>query len=96
MIDRASYLAAQAQAARKGVADSQGGTTEALDPMAAMDAASGGGSGAPRFVASSMSKKAVPAEDEEEEGEGAGETVNPDAINMDDVDDDDEEDEEEA
>lgn len=92
----ASYLAAQAAAARKGLEqkDAAGqAAQEAADPMAAMERdMAAKGDGAPRFVASTA-KKVVAVEEEDgegEEGEGAP-AVNPDAIDMDDMDEDDEE-----
>lgn len=76
----ASYIAAQAANAAK-----TSGATEtaadASDPMAAIDRAQGGQSGAPMFVQSSS--RQAPAQEQES-------VVNPDAIDMDDMDDDDE------
>lgn len=84
----ASYIAAQAATAAKtsgganNASAAAAAAADASDPMAAIERAQGGQGGAPMFVQSSSRK--APAQEEAES------VVNPDAIDMDDMDDDDE------
>jgi pre-mRNA-splicing factor SYF1 len=99
---RASYLVAQAEAARKGLANKEGddeaedNDVDESDPMARMEreaAPAKPATGGPSFVRGT----AKPAGDvtvvDDDVDAGKAAEVNPDAINMDDLEDDDDEDE---
>jgi pre-mRNA-splicing factor SYF1 len=60
----ASYLAAQALAARQGAAKNMGEEEAVLDPMAAAEKQSGGGKAGPTFV--SAKQQARPKDDDEQ------------------------------
>lgn len=94
-------MVAQAEAARKGLANKEGddgqsdNEIDASDPMARMErdaAPAKPATGGPSFVRGTAAKPASEANPPEAETEQAAE-ANPDAINMDDMDDDDEDDE---
>ncbi|EIW71711.1 hypothetical protein TREMEDRAFT_43021 [Tremella mesenterica DSM 1558] len=86
----ASFITAQAAAARKGTEKptdvAKQTAKDAADPMAAMerDMVTTGGKGAPAFVASSLNRTNVNGIDEGQEG--GEEVINPDAIEVEDDD----------
>jgi hypothetical protein len=94
---RASYIAAQAQAARKGVQNKEpeSASADASDPMAAIERennasrAPPAGGAAPSFVKSVQSNVTF----KDDDAEVGGAVVNPDAIAMDDMEDDSDDDE---
>ncbi|KAJ9117947.1 pre-mRNA-splicing factor syf1 [Naganishia adeliensis] len=100
----ASYLVAQAEAARKGLANKEGeedqddDDIDASDPMARMErdaAPAKPATGGPSFVRGAAAKPAGDADAAEGDVETSkAEEANPDAINMDDMNDDDDEDDE--